>query len=74
MITESKINRMLTFLIGNLSSCKYLYRNIIEGCYQTAIDYSHYDEPDEGMDFVVDKFLHIMSHMEFKDDTYGEFE
>lgn len=56
-------DNIITFMIKELSSLKYCYRDIIEGCYTAALRYRNYVEPKEGKDFVVDKVTEVFGEV-----------
>lgn len=48
-------------MITELSSLKYGYRDIVEGCYQTAITNCGYDKPTESMLVIIDEVIRILN-------------
>lgn len=57
---SEKKKKILSFMIRKLSTMKYGYRDIVEGCYLAAIKNYHYVAPEEGMDDVVDSAISIL--------------
>ena len=51
------IRRMLT----ELSSCKYGYRSVVDGCYLTSIGNYGMVEPEETMGSIVDMVIEILN-------------
>ena len=54
---------ILTFMLGELSGCSYLYRNIAEGCYEAAIQNHKFAVPMESMEVIVNEFFSIMNNV-----------
>lgn len=56
-------NRILIFMMRKMCKMSYAYRDIFEGCYETAVQNNHYDEAPEGKDFVVDEAIKILKEL-----------
>ncbi len=48
-------------MVAELSTCKYGYRNIVEGCYEACINNYHMTKPTDSRDDIVDKALEILN-------------
>lgn len=48
------------FMIKHLSGMKYCYKEIVEGCYDTAIQNFNLPEPPEGKEVTVNKVIEIL--------------
>ena len=55
-------NTMLHYMIGKLSSCKYIYRSIASGCYDVGIN-DGLVVPFESKDEILDEFFRIMNEI-----------
>jgi len=61
MAFSNEARRIMGFMITELSSLKYGYRDIVEGCYQTAITNCGYDKPTESMLVIIDEVIRILN-------------
>lgn len=44
---------IMTFMLRELSSMKYCYKSVIDGCFDTAVNNKGYAMPSEGKENVV---------------------
>ena len=51
---------LMTFMISELSTMKYGYRDIVKGCYWTAINNCAFPKPEESIDIIVDEVIRIL--------------
>ena len=55
-------DKIIIFMIRELSQLKYGYRCVVEGCYDMAINNYHLEEPTElSKDQIIDKVLEILN-------------
>ncbi len=59
-----KEKEIMRFMLRQLSSTKYGYRDVIEGCYDTANKHLEYSESDEVRTAVVDKVIELLNDCE----------
>lgn len=52
---------IINFMVGQLSTMKYSYEDIVKGCYEVAIS-KGYAEPVEGKDVIVSKVIDILNY------------
>ncbi len=58
-MSASNENLIIHFMIRKLSSCKYGYRDIVEGCYNAAVE-NYGFTPVENKEEVIDKVIEIL--------------
>jgi hypothetical protein len=55
-------NTLMMIMIRELGTCKYLYKEIIEGCYDTYINNNHITKPSESKEAICDKVLDVFNN------------
>lgn len=53
--------RIMRYILRSLGHCNYLYRSIIDGCYEAAVNNAHYKIPPEGKEDVIDSVVAAMN-------------
>lgn len=53
--------QIIHFMCKELSSCRHAYRDIVEGCYITAINNYKMDIPEEPKEWIIDKVISILN-------------
>lgn len=48
------------WMVGQLSSLKYAYRETVEGCYDSGVQNYGFAEPKEGRKVIVDQVIEAM--------------
>ncbi len=51
------------YMIKQLSSCKYCYREFVIGCFEGGIDHYGFKKPEESQDDIVDFVIEIMKNI-----------
>jgi len=57
---SEEATNVISFMCRELSSCKYGYKSIVEGCYDAAIKGYNMTVPNETKDWIVDKVISIL--------------
>ncbi len=55
-------SKLMAFMILELSTMKYTYRSIIEGCYEAAITNYGYKKPSESKNVIVDEVIGMLNN------------
>ena len=50
---------IIRFMCHQLSTCKYAYKSIVEGCYEAAINNYSMAQPAETKNYIVNKVINI---------------
>ncbi len=58
-MSTSNENLIMGFVLAKLSSCKYMYREYVEGCYDAAVE-NYGFSPVENKEEVIDKVIKIL--------------
>ena len=61
MSTEAR--KIIMFICKQLSTCKYFYKETIEGCYEAAISNYSMIRPIETKEFIVNKVIVTLNHI-----------
>ena len=54
---------VLVFMLRNLTTMKYAYRCIVEGCFDNALNHGH-KVPPESKDEIVDEAIKLLNEVE----------
>ena len=57
-------NKIIFFMIKQLSTFSHGYKEIVEGAYDAAINNYGYEAPIEGKDKIVNKVLDILARLD----------
>ena len=58
---SNEATKIINFMVLQLSSCKYGYRIIVEGCYDTAVENYSMPVPVETKKWIVDKVILMLN-------------
>ena len=61
MAISKEAVELIHWMARDLMQCKYAYRDILEGCYENAVR-GRFEEPVEGMNFVIDKVIEVLDY------------
>jgi len=61
---SSEALQLMAFMISELSTMKYGYRDIVEGCYWMSIKNCAFPKPEESIDIIVDEVIRILKDEE----------
>jgi hypothetical protein len=56
-MASNEAKNLILYMIRELSSMKYFYKEIIEGAYDTAIEHKNFKVPSESKGFICDMVL-----------------
>ncbi len=54
---SEKCESLVFLMVSQLSTCKYMYMEIVRGCYEAMIYNYGADRPEESKEFVCEKVL-----------------
>jgi len=54
-------NTLIHWMVGEMSTMTYGYRDIVEACYETAVMYRGFHAPTESKEVIVDKVIEILN-------------
>jgi len=60
-VESPEFKTIVLWMVKELSGCRYGYRNIVGGCYDTMVEHKGFTPPPEGKEACVNRVIEILN-------------